>query len=296
MSDRARDLMRSLAAALGADPSPVNPSRVMRLAGSVAWPKSHKPGRVAELVTLDTARSGAVTLAEVEAAAARLTPKAPEPAPSAPQALADGDAARVGHMLRNTPNTLDRASWVRLAFALKGALGDAARADFLAFSARWPDAQEGEAVRVWDTAKPDGSSGLGTAFELLRQSGGEIPKGPRMATTAGAPHDWPAPDLSLLQPDRAASPPWPGAEVFSPRWAAWIAQAAEAKGAPPDYVGAGLLSVASSLIGNARWPSPFDSWKEPPSAGKSPGLDAALDPLRAVERRARGAMQPEIDA
>lgn len=60
--DRARDLMRRLAAALGADPSPVIPSRVMRLAGSIAWPKSHKPGRVVELVTLDAARSGAVML------------------------------------------------------------------------------------------------------------------------------------------------------------------------------------------------------------------------------------------
>jgi hypothetical protein len=77
--------MRSLAAALGADPSPVNPLRVMRLAGSVAWPKSHKPGRVAELVTLDVARDGAVTLAEVEAAAACLTPETPQPAPSALQ-------------------------------------------------------------------------------------------------------------------------------------------------------------------------------------------------------------------
>lgn len=107
--------MRSLAAALGADPSPVNPLRVMRLAGSVAWPKSHKPGRVAELVTLDVARDGAVTLAEVEAAAACLTPETPQPAPSALQTPLGGDAARAGQdWLRGTPNTLDRASWVRL--------------------------------------------------------------------------------------------------------------------------------------------------------------------------------------
>jgi Protein of unknown function (DUF3987)/Primase C terminal 2 (PriCT-2) len=297
--DQARDLMRGLAAALGADPSPVNPSRVMRLAGSIAWPKSHKPGRIAELVTLDAARDGAVTLAEVEAAAARLMPQPPKPMPSASQALLDDDAGRVGQMLRETPNTLDRESWVRLAFALKGALGDAPRADFLDFSARWPDAQAGEAGRLWNTAKPDGRSGLGTAFELLRQSGGKIP-------IARDPSEWPTPDLSLLQPDRAAPPAWPGASVFSTSWAEWIAQAAEAKGAPPDYVGAAVLSAASSLIGNACWPSPRDGWKEPPvlwciiigqpSAGKSPGLDAALDPLREVERRARGAMLFEIDA
>jgi hypothetical protein len=307
--DRAKALMRALAAALGADPSPVNPSRVMRLAGSVAWPKAHKPGRVAEMVTLDLARDGAVTVAEAEAAAARLTPEPslpPEPTPSAPQSAGDGNAARLAQLLRNTRNTLDRPSWVRLALALKGGLGDDLRDAFLDFSTLWPDAIEGEAARVWNSAMPDGRIGIASAFELLRGAGGQIPNGPTIATGARSPGDWPEPDLSLMQPDRDAPPAWPGADVFSPPWAAWIAQAAEAKGAPPDYVGAALVAVASSLIGNARWPSPWGGWQEPPllwcvvigqpSAGKSPGLDAALDPLRAVERRAREAMQPAIDA
>lgn len=307
--DRARTIMRALAAALGADPSPVNPSRVMRLAGSIAWPKAHKPGRVAEMVTLDRVRDGAASLAEAEGAAARLTPETPPPpelTPSAPEALGEGDTARIAQMLRDTPNRLDRASWVRLALALKSGAGDAMRASFLAFSANWPDAIEGEAARVWDSAAPDGRIGTASAFELLREAGGQIPVGPSFKNTTRARPDWPAPDLTLLQAERDAPPTWPGADVFSPRWADWIAQAAEAKGAPPDYVGGAVLAVASSLIGNARWPSPWSGWKEPPilwcivigqpSAGKSPGLDAALDPLRAVERRAREAMQPEIDA
>jgi hypothetical protein len=306
---RARTIMRALAAALGADPSPVNPSRVMRLAGSVAWPKAHKPGRIAEMVTLDSVRDGAASLAEAEGAAARLTPEpplAPEQAPSAPQGVGDGDAARLARMLRETPNTLDRPSWVRLALALKGGFGDAMRGDFLEFSARWPGAIEGEAARVWNSAAPDGRIGIASAFELLRGAGGQIPNGPSIGAGARSPCDWPEPDLSLMQAARDAPPAWPGADVFSPPWAAWIAQAAEAKGAPPDYVGAAVLATVSSLIGNARWPSPWSGWKEPPllwcivigqpSAGKSPGLDAALDPLRAVERRAREAMQPAIDA
>jgi hypothetical protein len=301
--------MRALAAALGADPSPVNPSRVMRLAGSVAWPKAHKPGRIAEMVTLDTVRAGAASLAEAEGAAARLSPEpllAPEQAPSAPQGDGDDNAARLAQMLRDTRNTLDRPSWVRLALALKGGLGDDLRDAFLDFSTRWPDAIEGEAARVWNSATPDGRIGIASAFELLRAAGGQIPNGPTTSTGARSPGDWPEPDLSLMQAARDAPPSWPGADVFSPPWAAWIAQAAEAKGAPPDYVGAAVLATVSSLIGNARWPSPWSGWKEPPllwciiigqpSAGKSPGLDAALDPLRAVERRTREAMQPEIDA
>ena len=55
-----------------------------------------------------------------------------------------------------------------------------------------------------------------------------------------------------------------------------------------------LLSTASAIIGNARWASPWEGWKEPPvlwamlvgdpSAGKSPALDAILDPVKEIER------------
>jgi hypothetical protein len=41
-----RRINRAIAAALGGDPTVVNPGRVMRLGGSIAWPK--KPGRAKE--------------------------------------------------------------------------------------------------------------------------------------------------------------------------------------------------------------------------------------------------------
>jgi hypothetical protein len=115
---------------------------------------------------------------------------------------------------------------------------------------------------------------------------------------------WPAPDMSLLRPERGAAPALPLDPVFGPVWAKWIADAADAKGAPPDYVAASLLAVAGSLIGNARWVAPWQGWAEPPivwavlvgapSAGKSPALDAALSPLRAVERRIRRDAEREL--
>ena len=46
----ARAQVSALAATLGGDPTVVNPGRLMRLAGSIAWPT--KPGRVAQLVTM----------------------------------------------------------------------------------------------------------------------------------------------------------------------------------------------------------------------------------------------------
>jgi len=78
--------------------------------------------------------------------------------------------------------------------------------------------------------------------------------------------DWPAPDMTLLQPERPPAPVLSDddfSEVFGP-WADWINTAARAKGAPADYVALALLSVASACIGNSRWPSPWGSWKEPP--------------------------------
>jgi hypothetical protein len=45
--DRLRNALSGITCKMGGDTTVTNPSRVMRLAGSVAWP--HKPGRVAEL-------------------------------------------------------------------------------------------------------------------------------------------------------------------------------------------------------------------------------------------------------
>jgi hypothetical protein len=45
--------LRAAALAFGGDPAVVDCSRVMRLPGSVSYPKAKKPGRVAELVTVE---------------------------------------------------------------------------------------------------------------------------------------------------------------------------------------------------------------------------------------------------
>jgi hypothetical protein len=50
--DALRRQNAAIAAALGADPSVVNPARLMRLAGSIAWPT--KPGRIPEMTELMT--------------------------------------------------------------------------------------------------------------------------------------------------------------------------------------------------------------------------------------------------
>lgn len=108
---------------------------------------------------------------------------------------------------------------------------------------------------------------------------------------------WSEPNERYLQPALPPAPSLPLCEVVGPRLAGWVANAAEAKGAPPDYVFAALLAVAGATIGNTRWVSPWKGWYEPPivwamciglpSSGKSPAIDAVLAPLRKAERPLR---------
>lgn len=118
--------------------------------------------------------------------------------------------------------------------------------------------------------------------------------------------DWPTPSPKFLRPEMLHAPGLPIDDVFGPRFATWAREAAEAKGAPLDYAVFSVLSVLSSVIGNARWVSPWRGWSEPPviwamliglpSAGKSPAIDAALQPLRAAERPLREAADLEKKA
>lgn len=108
-----------------------------------------------------------------------------------------------------------------------------------------------------------------------------------------APVPWPAPDMTLATARAAPAPTLPLGDVFPGGWAEWVPEAAEAAGAPPDYVGCALLAVAGGLIGNARWAQPWGEWREPPalntaligrpSSNKSPGLDALVGPLAELE-------------
>jgi hypothetical protein len=117
---------------------------------------------------------------------------------------------------------------------------------------------------------------------------------------------WPAPAPRYLRTELPPAPKLPLRDVLGQRLAHWVADAAEAKGAPADYTFAAMLAVAGATIGNARWASPWRGWTEPPviwtmciglpSAGKSPAIDAALQPLREAERPLREAAGAQMKA
>jgi hypothetical protein len=111
--------------------------------------------------------------------------------------------------------------------------------------------------------------------------------------------EWSDPDPRLLRSVLPPAPPLPLHDVLGPGLAQWVADAAQSKGAPADYVFGAVLSVAGAAIGNSRWAAIWQGWAEPPviwvaciglpSAGKSPAIDAALRPLRDAERHLREA-------
>jgi hypothetical protein len=117
---------------------------------------------------------------------------------------------------------------------------------------------------------------------------------------------WPEFDSRLLRAELPAPPELPLRDVLGPRLTKWMEDAAEAKGAPADYVFAAALAVTGATIGNTRWASPWRGWAEPPviwtmciglpSAGKSPAIDAAVQPLRKAERPLREAAEAALQA
>ncbi|SJM47498.1 hypothetical protein FM111_00960 [Brevundimonas diminuta 3F5N] len=113
--------------------------------------------------------------------------------------------------------------------------------------------------------------------------------------------DWPEVDLSILTGPQIEAPAFP-VGVLRDWWGDWCQAAAKGASAPVDYTAAGLLTVAGSLIGNARVVAPRPDWHEPPilwtvllgapSAGKSPALDPMsriLDDFEAAAAADHGA-------
>jgi hypothetical protein len=142
------------------------------------------------------------------------------------------------------------------------------------------------------------------------RAGADSPRGPKWESThlpepETAEQVWPEPHQRFLKDALIPAPELPLDRILCPDLAKWTKEAAAAKGAPPDYVFSALLSVAGSLIGNARWSAPWRGWQEPPiiwtmciglpSAGKSPAIDAVLQPLRKAEKPLRQRARAELD-
>jgi len=101
-------------------------------------------------------------------------------------------------------------------------------------------------------------------------------------------------DMPLPDNRPGALPAFPLDILLSP-WRDWCRDTARNAGAPVDYAALSLLTVAAGLIGGARRISPAPAWREPcvlwtalvggPASGKTRGMQAALDLVRALQQR-----------
>lgn len=110
-------------------------------------------------------------------------------------------------------------------------------------------------------------------------------------------HDlWPEADMRMLQQEVLPPPAWPDANAFPGWWGEYIAQAAEARGCPQDFMGMSILAALAARLGNSRWAGVTHSWREPPalrvalvgapSSNKTPGMLEAIEALTALENEA----------
>ncbi|WP_294211363.1 DUF3987 domain-containing protein [uncultured Sphingomonas sp.] len=106
-----------------------------------------------------------------------------------------------------------------------------------------------------------------------------------------SPPVWGKPDMSVTKANLAPAVPFPN-DVLGDLWPL-VADLAAGAGAPVEYVATSMLAVAASLIGGKRWVRAWEQFEQPcilwaavvgdPSSNKSPGIDAARFPLRAME-------------
>lgn len=119
----------------------------------------------------------------------------------------DSERAFIIDRLKEAPNNLDRTDWIKLCNALKASMGDDGRDAWITWCLRWPDQKPGEPERVWDTARPDGSAGIGTVLAFLQAEAPLAPIGDREIFTIDRRRDdeaYDAPSLDMLvnQPPR----------------------------------------------------------------------------------------------
>jgi hypothetical protein len=131
-----------------------------------------------------------------------------------------------------------------------------------------------------------------------RDGAAEIRRLVAAAPEVTARDTWPESDMHLVEDDRAPAPTLDD-DALPTGWGGWIADEAQSRGCPSDYVAGALIGAASAWLGNARHVAATTTWYEPPhlwvaligvpSSGKSPALRPIVDATRMIEREAEPA-------
>ncbi len=144
-----------------------------------------------------------------------------------------------------------------------------------------------EAAKGWDAA-----DALAEGW-TVEQTAAFVTERAKQLTEPPRPDGWGNPDMAVLALNRRSPPAFPP-ELFGDLWPL-VTDLADGTGAPVDYIGAGMLAAAASLIGGKRRVMPFatSNWAEPailwvgcvgdPSANKSPALGEFIGAIATLE-------------
>src|ERR1700733_1877049 len=119
----------------------------------------------------------------------------------------------------------------------------------------------------------------------------------RPAFLLGQPEaGWPEIDVSVLEEERGAVPPFP-LDLLPQAWRDWVGDTASSAGAPADYVVQGVLAALAGLCGagvavriTPVWSEPLVLWQAvvgEPSSGKSSALASMRRLLGSIEAERR---------
>lgn len=201
----------------------------------------------------------------------------------------------------------DRDLWVRMGMALKET-GDVGRGVWLEWSATSAKFDPADAARTWDSFAPT-KTGYRAVFNEARRQGWVNPK--KQSTLQGQPSceiefAWPVP-LKLPAALNAIKPLDPVAIPDALR--AWALDGAHRLQCPIEYLVMPALASAGSVIGNrvGILPKQYDdSWivfpvmwgavVGPPGSMKTPTLNAAIEPLRQMEKQATARFNAAYEA
>lgn len=302
----------ALAARFGGDAAVKDLPRVMRLPGFYHQKLKPAQGRTGEpFMARIVQESGAqrlpwATVREAFLPPAGVVPSAPQMSVPAPGWI---DNATYGE-LRSALASLradDRDPWVRMGMALKD-LGDVGRGLWIEWSQSSDKYDAADANRVWESLKPE-RTGYQAVFAEAQRHGWRNPLSARACLAAPSTSEpaararreisrdaWPTPQ-PILAP--LYEVPAFGSELLLPPvLRPWVMDTADRMPCPPDFIAVAAIVELGSLIGArcAIKPKAKDDWLvvpnlwggvvAPPSAKKSPAIDAALKPLGGLIKRA----------
>lgn len=209
------------------------------------------------------------------------------------------DPAMLRDALNHIPNIdLEWDDWVRVGYATKGALGDAGRGAWLAWSAKSAKDVPEFSARQWDSFKP-ATLGAGTIYFHAGQHGWQRP-----ASSKKSPTPWPIPvnifaelaaspyEASDVPPELSDYPAAYSAQTGIDLSITLVSAVVSAAAAIDDAIQVCADSSSNWFAQPRLWAVAIGA----PGSGKTPGQREMLAPLRALHSELHHAWRAAVKA